>query len=258
MEQTVGTSERPWKPGLLLVLILAVLYALLQNGQWVPISDADLYIAAARSIAHGQDFIFNGLPVRASPPGWPLFLAGEMRISGSFWFLGIVQMTLMLGAMLLFYRVLLRLAAPRWAFTACLIVGMVSPAYHRTFMLYTEPLFCLLFAGAVLLALQINEGRPSGRRIAALLALCAAATTVRTAAVLLVPVVAGALLAGQGRPRRDRLWVTAGLMVVLTLGTFLTLRYMPRPVPAQTVQEVGSPAEVATNMAQRNPTLPSG
>jgi hypothetical protein len=245
-------QDRPWKPGLLLVLILAVFYGALQNGQWVPISDADLYVAVARSIAHGQGFVFNGLPVQAMPPGWPAFLAAAMRVSGSFWFLGIIQAALMLGAMLLFYRIVLRLAAPRWAFAACLIAGMLSPAYHRTFMLYTEPLFCLLMAGALLLALQVNEGRPGAWRIPALLALAVAATTVRTAAVLMVPVLVGALVTGRHRPRWDRLWITSFLVAALLAATFLTLRYMPRPVPSQTLQEVGSLDEVATHVAQRH------
>ncbi len=252
MDQTDGMAERPWKPGLLLVLVLAVLYGLLQNGQWVPISDADLYISAARSITLGHGFIFNGLPVRATLPGWPVFLAGAMRVSASFWFLGILQTLLLLGAFLLYYRILLRLATPWWAFTACLTAAMLSPTYHRAFMLYTEPLFCVLMAGAVLLGLQVNEGRPAGWRIPALLALCVAATTVRTAAVLLVPVLGGALLAGHLRPRWNRLWVGAGLVAVLTLATFLAVRYMPRSVPAQTVQQVGNESLIATNMASRN------
>jgi hypothetical protein len=248
-------QERPWRPGLLLVLILGVFYGILQNGQWVPISDADLYIAVARNLVLGKGFVFNGLPVQATPPGWPLFLAGAMRVSSSFWFLGIVQILLMLGALLLFYRIMLRLTTPGRAFLVCLTLGVLSPAYHRTLMLYTEPLFCVLLAGAILLAVQVNEGRGAGWRLPALVALCIAASSVRWAGVLLSPVVAGALLSGHLRPAWNKLWVTAALVVVLSGATFLALRYMPSPVPNQTVAKVEDQTEITTYTARKHPIV---
>ena len=251
MEQA-GTG-RPWKPGLLLFLILGIYYGALQNGQWVPISDADLYIAIARDLVHGQGFTFNGMAVKAVPPGWPLALAGAMRVSGSFWFLGIVQMCLMLGAFVLFYRILLRLTSVRRAFIACLTVGILSPVYHRAFLLHTEALFCLLGAAIVLLALQLREGRSASWRIPLMLVLAAAAVTVRWAGVMLTPVIAGALLSGQVRPALNKLSVCVVLVAVVTCGTFLALRYSRVTSPAPAAAVAVGQGQTLTYTAQEHP-----
>ena len=225
MDRTDADRSRPWEPGLVLVLILAVYYGALQNGQWAPISDADLYIPIARSLALGHGFLFNGMVVRAVPPGWPIVLAGAMLVSGSFWFLNVLQMCVMLGAFLLFYRIMLRLTSVRGAFIVCLTAGMLSPCYHRTFLLHSEPLFCLIEAGAVLLAMQANEGRSASWRLLLVLALTAAATMVRWAGILVCPVIIGALLSGHFRPAWNRLWLCAVLTGVVAFGTFFGVRY---------------------------------
>ncbi len=217
--------RRPWKPGLLLVAVLGVLYGLLQNGQWGPISDADLYVAIARNITLGHGFTFNGLPVRSYPPGWPLALAGLMHVSGSFLFLNAVQAAMGVVWLLLFYRILLRLTSPRRAFLVCLLVGILSPVYHRAFLLHSEPLFCLMGAGAVLLALQVGEGRRASWRLPLVLLLAVGTVAVRWAGVMFCPVIVGALLRGQLRPAWNKAWVCAVLTGVLTLGCFLALRH---------------------------------
>jgi hypothetical protein len=209
--------------GLALVAILLVFYLGLQNGLWAPISDGDIYLAIARNIATGQGFTFNGLPVRAIPPGWPLFLAGMMRISPSFKFLNLVPMCLIVTAMFLYYRVLLRLTTPRRAFIVCLVTGALSHVFHRTFQFHSEGLFCVIVAGTLLLAVQANERRSIGR-IALVAALCALIIFVRWAGVLLAPLVAGALLGGQLRPKWDRLWIGAAVAMIVLVGAFFSLR----------------------------------
>ena len=51
--------------------LLLTLYLLLQNPYWVPSGDGEFYIAAARSLATGEGYRFNGLPIGSAPPGWP-------------------------------------------------------------------------------------------------------------------------------------------------------------------------------------------
>ncbi len=218
-------GQRPWKPSLVLALILGVLYGLLQNGQWGPISDADVYVTVARNIVLGQGFTFNGLPVRVYPPGWPYVLAGLMQVSASFLFLNIVQAAMGLAWLLVFYRILLRLTTPRRSFIVCLVVGILSPVYHRAFLLHSEPLFCLMGAGAALLALQVAEGRRASWRLPLVVALAAGSVAVRWAGVMFCPVVIGALMTGRLRPTWSKAWVCAVLTAVLTLGTFLALRH---------------------------------
>lgn len=217
-------EKRSWRWGILLVAILLVFYSALQNGLWVPVSDGDIYLAMARNIATGKGFTFNGLPVRATPPGWPIFLSWMMRISPSFRFLNLVPMCLVVLAMFLYYRVLLRLTTAPRAFAVCLATGMLSHVFHRTFQFHSEGLFCVVVAGALLLAVQANE-RPSGLwRLALVIVLCALIVLVRWAGVLLAPLIAGALLAGRIRPRVDKLWIGALLATLVLVGVFVGLR----------------------------------
>ncbi len=257
-------TPQTWKAGLTLMLVLGLYYGALQNGQWVPISDADLYIAISRNLALGRGFTFNGLPVQAIPPGWPLLLSGAMRISTSFRFLNLVPMCLMLGALLVFHRVLLRLTTPRRAFIICLIVGVISPVYRRTFLQHTEGLFCLLGAAAVLVAMHLNEGRRASWRVPLLLGLCAAVIFVRWPGVLLGPLIVGALLSGRLRPRWNRLWVCAALVSVLMLGVFFTLRWGlgartdPQSWASETVTYAAREHGIAARLQTFHRRLPDG
>src|SRR5205085_8309168 len=65
-----------WKIFPLTLLIIIALYALLQNRYWVPAGDSELYTAAARSLARGEGYRFNGQLVAITPPGWSLMMAG--------------------------------------------------------------------------------------------------------------------------------------------------------------------------------------
>jgi len=264
VEEQTGTGRRSepaaqaghWRASVALAAVLGVFYALLQNGQWVPVSDGDLYLTVARNLARGQGFTFKRLPVEAIPPGWPLVLSLAMRVSSSFRFLALIPMSLVIGALVLFHRILLRLTSARRAFIVCLTVGILSPVYHRTFMFHSEGLFTLLCAGAVLLALQVNEGRGAAWRIPLLLLACVAAQAVRWPGLLMTPVIAGALLSGHVRPAWNRLWVTAALVGLLLCGTFLALRYIPASVvEPDIVREQAVPAEAGTYATREHPIV---
>ena len=62
-----------------LVVSLLLLYGLLQNPYWVPAGDSELYTAAARNIARGDGYTFNGQPVAIIPPGWSWMMAMVMQ-----------------------------------------------------------------------------------------------------------------------------------------------------------------------------------
>src|SRR2546423_14834019 len=95
--------RRAWRTWLILVLLITMLYALLWNPYWVPGGDSELYIACARSWARGDGHRFNGQPVSISPPGWPMLLAGAMKLSPSFGFLKLVTLSCMLGCLAMWY-----------------------------------------------------------------------------------------------------------------------------------------------------------
>src|SRR5690349_1030310 len=78
------TSNIDRRCQLLILLILLVFYGLLQNRYWVPAGDSEFYIAAARSLAKGEGYRFNGLRVASAPPGWPAIMAAVMTITPYF------------------------------------------------------------------------------------------------------------------------------------------------------------------------------
>ena len=251
MDPTDAGRRRAWEAGLVLVLILGVYYGALQNGQWGPVSDADLYVPIARSLALGHGFTFNSSAVQAIPPGWPLLLAGAMRLSTSFWLLNIFQMCLMLAALLLSYRILLRLTTVPRAFVVCLTAGILSPVYHGTFLLCSESLFCLTGAAAVLVALQVSEGRDARWRMPLVLVLTAATIMVRWAGILFCPVIIGALMCGRLKPAWNKFWLSAVLTGLVALGTFYGARY---ELDHMSLSGPGNP-DAATYAANEHPIV---
>ncbi|HUW81885.1 MAG TPA: hypothetical protein VMZ31_03685 [Phycisphaerae bacterium] len=244
MKPPGGHAEGGWKQCLILIVVLASLYAGLQNGQWAPVSDADLYAAIARSIYTGHGFTFNGAPVGRVPPGWPLFLAGAMSISTSYWFLNLAQMSLFLGTAALYYYIVRRFTSPSRAFVIVFVVGILSRFFHLTFMLHSEGLFGLTSALAILLALQVSEGRPVGWRIPLLIVLSAVAVAVRWAGVLLPVVVGGALLSGGGKISFRLRCASFLALILVALGSFLLVRHALKrawfvPSPPSAAETVG-------------------
>src|SRR6478672_4285865 len=172
--------------------VIVAMYLLLVNPYWVPGGDSELYLAAGRSLALGEGYRFNGQHVNISPPGWPLVLAGVMKIHPTFAAIKLVTLFCMAGALSLWYWLLLRFTAPRIAALVTLATAVTSHVYSLSFWAHSDALFCLLALGAMVVACQINEGRPHvWWRVAALALLCAAATFVRWAAVLQWLLIAG-------------------------------------------------------------------
>src|SRR5436305_5324914 len=92
-----------WRVWAMLVVGIAALYLLMYNPFWVPGGDSELYIAVARSLAQGKGYSFNGHFVGISPPGWPLLLAGLMKISPTFGFFKLMTIAFMSFALGLWY-----------------------------------------------------------------------------------------------------------------------------------------------------------
>ena len=121
-----------------LAFILAALYALGQNGQWMPSgSDGAYYLGTARSLAIGNGYLWAGEPVVMVPPGWPLFIAAVLRVSTSFLVLNLVQLLLLVGAAVMWYRVLRRLTTSTVAFAICLTAGVLFEWHRHTVSQYS-------------------------------------------------------------------------------------------------------------------------
>jgi len=212
---------------LLLCVIAGLFYFPLQNGQWAPISDADAYISVARSICLSQGFSFNGQAVRLVPPGWPYVLAGIMQISTSFRALNALQMLFFVGTLCIYFRILRRAMSSTKAVLICLSAGLLSQWFHLTYMLYSEGLFNLIWAWAILTAMQIRENPARHARLTfLLLTLCAVAVCVRWLGLLLLFPVGAALVRGKVKPKLQREWVTWGMTAVVLVCAFVVMRWL--------------------------------
>ena len=181
---------------------LLVVYLLLLNPYWVPGGDSDFYVAAARTMARDGRYEYNGLPVNISPPGWPLLMAGVMKVWPTFIALKLVTLATMLGSLVAGYRVCLRFVSPKMAAAIILLTGTLLPVYTLTFFLHSEGLYCLLSAVALLHAFRISERRAMTWEWASLLVLSVAIPLVRWAGIFQWMIIAGALLSRWPAVRR--------------------------------------------------------
>jgi hypothetical protein len=218
---------------------LALLYGLLLSPHWSAGPDTAYYQGIARSLLAGRGYEFNGGPVGRAPPGWPLVLAGAMSLSRSYVFLGAVNAGLLLAAAAGWYRILRRLVEPRRAMWTMLLCGTLYWWYASAVQLRSEALFTAIMAGAVLLALQIAEGRRGAWRIALLLAACASLVAIRFAGAIAWTVIAAALLHGISAPAASgtgwwphlgrRLILPAATLAVM-VGAFIGVRWLLQEV----------------------------
>ena len=199
-------------------LLLLAAYLLLENPYWVPGGDSDFYVAAARSMARGQGFLYNNLPIAISPPGWPWVMAQVMKVSPTFLALKLTTLLSMFGSLVIGYYIALRFLRPSAAAWATVLAGLLMPVYSLTYFLHSEAVYCLLSAVALLLSLRIREGRGGGLHIAALLAICIALPLIRWAGLFQLLPIAAVLLSGpRTLPLAKRHWKTA-LACVLVIG----------------------------------------
>jgi len=223
-KRRAGSGQETWRVVILLG-VLAVLYGLLFNGQWLPGSgDESLYLAIARNVAATGDFVWNGSPVLTVPFGWPYLVAWAMKISGAFVFLNLLPLGLVVLALTLWYLVLRKLISPDWALGLVLLTAVLFHWQRCAVRFYSEAVFLMLVPLGLLLAMQVAEGRPWGWRAPALLAVCATMVLSRFAGLLTMPLLVAALLAGQPRFGSWRPWVLAVLVCVVLVGSFFGMR----------------------------------
>jgi hypothetical protein len=224
---------------------LVLIYGLLQNPYWVPSGDSEVYISIARNLARGDGYTFNGQPVAMVPPGWPVLMAGVMKIAPYFLPLKLLVMGCMIGFFACGYWIARRFVTPPRAAGVILLTAILSVVYPATYWLISEGSFCLLSAASLLLALQINEGKQAWWRIILLALVCAGAVTVRWAGIIGMLLVAAALLRGPIRFQWSRRWTALLLSAALTGATFIGLREGLRVTrkQAEAAQEFGGAAE---------------
>lgn len=149
-----------WKRVLLLAAVAAVAYGLLQNGQWIAGgADDAYYLSVGANLLKGRGYTWNGVPALLVTPGWPLVLAGAMKVSPSFAFLNLLPLGLMVASSLAWYFVLRRLTTPWRAFAITAGCVVLFEWHRQACSLFSDSIDILLLASSLLLALQIRGGR---------------------------------------------------------------------------------------------------
>jgi len=231
-----GGGVRGWRGPALLLVALAAFYGAMQNGLWRPGTDSQVYLTLARNLATGRGYTFNNLPVEKVPPGWPIVLAGAMRVTPAFAVLNLITPACMLAAAAIWYRILTRFVRPGRALAVTALAGTLFGWYQFTLDFLSDGPFTLAAAGSLLLAVQVAEGRKGAWRVPLLALLCAAAICVRWTGALTAVVACGVLLTRWGAEssevgvqssvRRRPRWAVVGVVAIVAAGTFLGLRAM--------------------------------
>ena len=123
----VSGSRAARRLSVAVALLLLVIYALLQNPYWVRFGDSELFISTARSLARGEGFRFNGQPLGIAPPGWPLVLAGALKLTTRLLWLKLIPMASVLGFLWLGYVLLRRFTTPLIAALCILTTARLAP-----------------------------------------------------------------------------------------------------------------------------------
>jgi len=229
-----------WKICFATLAVCAALFIALFNPFWVPSGDGDLYVAIARSIVQGEGFKFNGQFVNICPPGWPLVIAGVMKLSPTFGAFKIVTIASMLASLAIWFYVLLRITSPRGAAAVVLMTGILVHTYSLTFWTHSEAFFCAVAALSFLIALQISENRGGlAWRLPLLLALCFGGVMIRWAGILQFLIVCGALMNGTRFWTLPTLpkWVMSIAVIAVSFASFVTLRHVLSLTPQQEIAQ---------------------
>ncbi len=238
-------------------LTLALQYKL----HWTPGGDSDFFVSVARNLARGDGYTYNGEGVAISPPGWPWFLSGLMRVMPDFAFLNLVQSLLLWAGLLLFYPLCRALTGPPTAAVAVLVTAFLHPVYPLAGWMHSEPLYLVLVNAAVWAGLSYSRvmGRNRWLWIAAATLIAIVGITVRWTGLFHWLLVASALLSGVGHRRpmsigAARLGPTlaAGLIVAGAFQwLFTTMKVttdLARPSYTQVVS--GEPEQIPTPTQQ--------
>jgi hypothetical protein len=218
-EELEGTGRARWF--LISLIGCAILFGLLLNNQWVRSGDGEVYLGLARHLAQGAGYTFNGEPVAILPPLWPIVLSLAMKVSTQWWFLKLIPMACMLGFLALSYFEMLRFATPMRSAIVVLVTALLAQVYPLSIYFFSDGLFALLSIACVLLAMQIDEGKPAIWRTIAIVGMSAMSVAVRWNGVLWWLVIAAALVRGKWTMRGI---VCAALSGIACAAMFFALR----------------------------------
>lgn len=196
---------------LLVLATAAILFSAPGRGFWVIDPDAAAYVGLARSLAAGEGYTLQGVPHAKFPPGFPLLLAGIVKLTGDRdGYAAMRDLVTYFGVLdvLLAYLVARRLlkftpgASLLVAFSSAVSIYLLQ---YTVAYLRSETLFTACYLGA-LLAAESWRGRRGFAGALVCGAFCALAISVRSAGLAAIAGIALArviVVEAEGRWRLD-------------------------------------------------------
>jgi hypothetical protein len=236
--------------------LIAVAYCLLLNAYWHFSTDSALYLTLGRNLLAGRGYVFNGIPHRQVPGGWPWTLAALLWVSPSFLWLNTAQTAIGLAALAVLFLVLRQVLRPGDALLIVLMTAFSLWVYEYSMALMSEMPFFLLSNITVLLLLKATRADSAGRRGVLVAGVCAGlvvAFLFRLLALFWLGPFALALLLENraARPLPGRL-AAAALVVVTLVGCFFAYTHWSRSVKEPTAQERATADEPPAAKALRH------
>jgi 4-amino-4-deoxy-L-arabinose transferase-like glycosyltransferase len=220
----VSELSRDRRIAWLVTLGLLLFYLPVQSGYWPPTSDGTYYLAIARSIAEGQGLTHNGEPAPLVPPGWPLVLATVMSVLPSFWLLGGLCAVLMAAGGGCWYYVLRMHTSRGIALAATLTAAGSYTWFYASYNMMSEAAFTALLGMAMLAALSLARRGGDWWRLPLVALICVGMIAIRWVGIVMVLPVVAMLVDGQSRPRWNRAWLRASLVLAAALLAFVGLQ----------------------------------
>jgi hypothetical protein len=185
------------------LLVVAAACGLLMNPYWSRGGDSEVYLSLARNLLTGHGYTFNGNSAAMIRPLWPALLAATMWLSPTFLAVKLLTAACLWGWAACNYALVRRWLGP-WASAGVTIaVALLVPATALAYRPFSDPLFLLLTSASLVAAYAIADRGVSGRRVALLATLCAAASLTRPATLATFPLVAAAVWAGRAPRWRE-------------------------------------------------------
>jgi hypothetical protein len=210
----------------------ALVYLSLHQSTWTRGGDAEIYLSIARSISQGEGIRFNGNPAALVQPLWPVVLSLAMDVTDRIAWLKLLPIGLLLIYAACSFAVLRRFMHPWLASGAVALTMCLSTILVQSQTFFTDPLFAAIASGAVLLTLQVREGRPWQWRVALIIVLMIAGTLTRAVGLFfwLTPAL---MLLSFGGWRSLKHVVLVAAMGAMSISTFSAHRAWSRVEPEQ-------------------------
>ena len=211
------------------VIFLAAVYLAALSPFWWIGHDSALYLTLAGNLISGEGYTLAGLPHTHVPPGFPLMLAGLMKIgAGGFLAMNLLMCAMGLATLVLTYLLLRRMVHPDWAFVMTVVLGLSYEMLQRSGEILSDVPFMLLLTAALLLYYRgLSSSKPAwGTWELASLLLIASCWFRAAGLPLVVGAAIGLVLAGRRKSAIRAAVNAAAILVILAICSFLAWGYL--------------------------------